>query len=377
MEQQQVITAMCTIRDFGAVGDGKTDDTAAIQSALNAAAETNGTVFVPEGTYCCSEIKLPPHTGLVGNATWGYRGDKSGSVLKLNRDDATCLINITGAIGSTLNGLLLQGGNLGKGIHGILLSRDPNRKEEETQRIERCQVTHFSGDGIRLETAWCFSLRGCHSAFNHGDGLSLGGYDGFILDNWFSGNQGAGIASRGGSASITVTGNRIEWNRDGGILLRGASYYNITGNYIDRSGNAGIIMLPGEAENPADAFPCVCMTVTGNVIYRSGKPEWTDATDPNASAHIRMERAHGVTCIGNTMCVGQDDGGGRNSPASSMVLRNLKNCIVKDNVMHIGSLKELVRDLGEHEEGVIIKDNVGSLYVETKPDLRIWGSGQM
>jgi hypothetical protein len=40
-----------SVRDFGAVGDGSTDDTAAFQLAINAAASQNKGVFVPDGTY--------------------------------------------------------------------------------------------------------------------------------------------------------------------------------------------------------------------------------------------------------------------------------------------------------------------------------------
>src|SRR5208283_1250467 len=39
------------VRDYKAVGDGKTDDTAAIQKALDAAAKSNGTVHIPEGVF--------------------------------------------------------------------------------------------------------------------------------------------------------------------------------------------------------------------------------------------------------------------------------------------------------------------------------------
>ena len=43
------------VKDFGAAGDGVTDDTAAIQAALNYAANNNkGAVFVPSGVYWCS-----------------------------------------------------------------------------------------------------------------------------------------------------------------------------------------------------------------------------------------------------------------------------------------------------------------------------------
>ncbi|MCX7765540.1 MAG: glycoside hydrolase family 55 protein, partial [Candidatus Sumerlaeia bacterium] len=42
------------VKDFGAIGDGKTDDTKAFQTALDTASgkdEIGGTVFVPQGTY--------------------------------------------------------------------------------------------------------------------------------------------------------------------------------------------------------------------------------------------------------------------------------------------------------------------------------------
>src|SRR2546426_11991882 len=39
------------VRAFGAQGDGTTDDTAAIQSAITAANPTGGTVFLSPGTY--------------------------------------------------------------------------------------------------------------------------------------------------------------------------------------------------------------------------------------------------------------------------------------------------------------------------------------
>ena len=44
-----------SVKDFGATGDGSTDDRAAIQAAITAAQATGGTVYIPEGEY---KIKL-------------------------------------------------------------------------------------------------------------------------------------------------------------------------------------------------------------------------------------------------------------------------------------------------------------------------------
>ncbi|MBA1291394.1 glycoside hydrolase family 55 protein, partial [Pseudomonas japonica] len=48
------------VKDFGAVGDGVTDDTAAIQATIDAAAAAGGgTVFVPTGTFIVSAGEEP------------------------------------------------------------------------------------------------------------------------------------------------------------------------------------------------------------------------------------------------------------------------------------------------------------------------------
>ena len=86
------------VTQFGAIGDGVADDTAAFRAALAEAGKINGTVFVPDGVYCCGELRIPPHTGLIGNANWGYL-TVGGSVLQLNDPAASCLLNMTGAAG--------------------------------------------------------------------------------------------------------------------------------------------------------------------------------------------------------------------------------------------------------------------------------------
>ncbi len=54
-------TAAISVRDFGAVGDGKTDDTVAIQTAINCTPR-RGRLYFPEGTYLTAPLNLKSHT---------------------------------------------------------------------------------------------------------------------------------------------------------------------------------------------------------------------------------------------------------------------------------------------------------------------------
>ncbi len=81
-------TGWFDVRSFGARGDGKTDDSRAIQAALDAARVAGGgVVYVPPGTY----LVAPPRPAkgspalasmTIGSRTW-LRGDGAASVLKV------------------------------------------------------------------------------------------------------------------------------------------------------------------------------------------------------------------------------------------------------------------------------------------------------
>jgi len=334
------------VRQFGAKGDGRSADTKSIQGAVDAAAAGGGAVFLPPGVYRCAELQVRPHVALTGIPAWDYeRG--FGSVIRLADPHARCLLNITGAFGATIDGLSLDGGKLGACVHGVWLNKPDYGKQEDTFRIERCQIANFSGDGVRLTRAWCFSIRHSMIAYNAGDGVSLRGWDGFLLDNWLSGNQGAGFAAREENAACTFTGNRIEWNREG-ILISGGDGYNITGNYFDRAGTCGLAVEGGEQ-----------MSITGNFIKRSGKSARPGTYD---SSQIRLERARGITCSANNLVVGRDDNNsGLWSPSYGIVYKELQHCVIGNNVLHDGALQQLMVDLGGHGEGVVVKDNPGCL----------------
>ncbi|MCH5201473.1 MAG: glycoside hydrolase family 28 protein, partial [Oscillospiraceae bacterium] len=56
-------TCAVNVKDFGAVGDGKTDDTVSIQTAINCL-PVGGRLFIPDGVYSIAPINLKSHITL-------------------------------------------------------------------------------------------------------------------------------------------------------------------------------------------------------------------------------------------------------------------------------------------------------------------------
>jgi len=331
------------ILDFGAIPDDSTDSTAAVQAALDKAGEVMGEVVVPPGIYRVGHLKMHPQTKLSGTSAWLFR-DFGGSVFRLNTEDTDCMIDITGAFGCQISGMNLDGGKLGSKISGVKLYYPEYNGggKEHTPTFDDCRIGNFTGDGIRLEHIWCFSVRHCMLCFNDGAGLFIDGWDGFVLDNWFSGNGSGGFICGGCAASVTATGNRVEWNRVGGFIFPRGNTMNITGNYFDRS--FGPALKLGSHDGGLDS-----LTITGNLINRSGKPGKGVETEEDSS-HVYMENCTNVTFTGNTLRHGRDDGGkGVFSPDICLVVKSCDCCIFANNAMNGGSMKELIRYDGKGE----------------------------
>jgi polygalacturonase len=89
--------SVINVKDYGATGDGTTDDTVAIQSALTAVPSTGGKVYVPAGTYIVS-------TSLFAKSATHLCGDGIGVTI-LKRKAATQTNSST-----TLTGPILTAG---------------------------------------------------------------------------------------------------------------------------------------------------------------------------------------------------------------------------------------------------------------------------
>src|ERR1700686_2592146 len=72
LAKEPSVDTVFDVSRHGAKGDGKTDDTKSIQSAIDQAASHGGSVFLPPGIYASSALQLRPHVALIGIPAWDY-----------------------------------------------------------------------------------------------------------------------------------------------------------------------------------------------------------------------------------------------------------------------------------------------------------------
>lgn len=136
--------AVINVLDFGATGNGSTDDTAAIQDALNSIA-TSGTVFFPAGTYIATSLSLPKSCSLVG-------AKYSSATLKLKNSATanTDFITTNYQNNIEISGIFFDGNGANQsytadnGQNGILVRNSQN------VIITECRFKDWGKDGVLL-----------------------------------------------------------------------------------------------------------------------------------------------------------------------------------------------------------------------------------
>ncbi len=345
------MTNIFDITTLGAVADGKTDCTMAIQKAIDIAEKLQGEVFIPSGEYLTGKLYLRPYVKISGINTRSYRNN-GGSILKLNDEKVNCMLDLSVAYGCHIEGICLDGGCLGENIHGILTDRedDAELQEEDSFVIDNVKISNFSGDGLHLQRIWCFSLRHSMIYKNRGNGLYVFGWDGFIIDNWFSYNEGAGVYSDKEISAVLFNANRVEWNKVAGFKFINPISVNIVGNAFDASGGPGLDLKNDKGQR------AINMTVTGNSFSRSGLI-CNRNEHSGKECHLHIERGMNLVVIGNVFYEGFDDNGNREylSPKAALVIKKLENCTIKDNIFDKSATEQIIEDYGEHLAGNIIQ----------------------
>ncbi|MFT8599513.1 MAG: glycosyl hydrolase family 28-related protein [Leuconostoc pseudomesenteroides] len=219
------------VKNFGAIGDGVTDDTRAIQKALDTFENVGGTVFIPQGTYKISDtLKVYQGTTIKGA---GIGGRKGGYMLDPSEEDARPGTNIV-QIAKDKDGIananelvyniqlfdfILTGTGSGTG-NGINFDWAVDGNQNSDGRLshlsfKRLFITDFGANGLLMRTPILTTMEQVHSQRNGGSGFKIfqSGFGNSFTNTWTAGNNiGYNLD---GTAYNTFHGTAADYNNVG------------------------------------------------------------------------------------------------------------------------------------------------------------------
>lgn len=231
------------VRDLGAMGDGTTDDTAAIQAAIGiAGAAGGGTVVFPAGTYrVTSPIVVSRNAvDLVGSSSSASAIVGYGPIDVLQLGDGsggTGGVTYTGVYGGSVRDLEIRAGD-GEVRRG-LLARGARVYEFRNVRVEAVTAGRgFSVAGVDIRESYVQRWFGGEVRGAAGHGYVVPVIDGFSNDLQFFGTSavdcgGTGFKDGGGAGRRYEV--YAEGNAGGGLVLAHVSGFSVRGTYYERN----------------------------------------------------------------------------------------------------------------------------------------------
>jgi hypothetical protein len=157
----QKLSDVISVKDFGAVGDGTTDDYAAIQNAITyAQSGYNRTVYFPDGNYSVSaSVTFTSQTGIdcSSNATITATSNTFPVLTLAPANYGNTILNIPSLYGGSI-GLYLYGtalaqiniGNIANCVDGLVLAIDNTNKVCADNVITFTVINSCSSAGIKF-----------------------------------------------------------------------------------------------------------------------------------------------------------------------------------------------------------------------------------
>lgn len=318
----QTISGSINVRDFGAKGDGATDDRASINNAL-ASAPSGGAVFIPAASFAVSgTITVPAGKTLQldAGATLALANSANATVVNLAGAGSTLTggtISANGANQSGGSGVTIASGATGAAVRRVTVANAylygiyaPN---SNYVTIEDCVVTDSGNIGIFIEASAGAAADVISPTIRHcrvdrtgkGTGVAEGGIKvhgngtykvlrptvlgcrvlmpfsptdttaipieifngsnyGTVNDNHtLGGSMGISIDR---SDHSTVVGNQVYGANVYGIELAGSKYCTVAGNTIDGKNDSGTVIMDEGISLTGSSPYSDYAAITGNTI---------------------------------------------------------------------------------------------------------------
>jgi len=282
------------VKAYGAKGDGVTDDTAAIQAAIDAS--TDGNVFAPAGSY-----KITSSLTSIG---------KKINLIGAGRDLTIILTTATGhdgwgiSTGSRMAHLTLRGPNAASAGNAGLDSGNAT-----DVAVEDCIIEQWGDAGINTggsSARWIIRNNIIRNNLQQGIFIASNTTDCVVSDNIVTGNSANGIDVNGQRNVISDNVVRSNGGSGGatdrwGILISAVSganadYNSVTGNIVSASGAQGIIVraTAGQTANYNKIIGNTSIANTGSGSNGDGI-----AIDGSAAGTLTGNQIIGNLCQGN------------------------------------------------------------------------------
>jgi polygalacturonase len=268
------------VKNKGALGNGKHDDTAAIQRAINALPKSGGTVFIPAGRYMINarkSLRLHSHTRLKLADNAELKAIPNGAtryyVIKVNRASNVAIVG-----GKITGDRTAHKGNRGEWGYGIDISGSDH------VLVRNVKLSNFWGDGMwigalghgrKLDRSNYVTLNNVTSSNNRRQGLSIGPAHHIYIYNstfknthgtkpeagidfepgkqgpvdtvrveksTFTGNRGNGVEIHNRVSKLTFKNNTFNGNHGFGLMSINGHHMDMLGNHATRNGLAGMRM---------------------------------------------------------------------------------------------------------------------------------------
>lgn len=234
---QNKLSDYISVKDFGAVGDGTTDDTTAIQNAINSLSSTGGSVYFPTGQYLISTTLTVSTQGITlfgsnSTALWDSATSilSGGSQIVKKSTMTTDAIQVSN-LRFQMQDLAVRGqsGNTGDGVY---------LQNGYSPALINVSVAGVGGSGIRIgsKTNGNYNVNGWQltnvtSQKNNQHGV-------LIYDQTTAGLAGSPNANAGTAIGLNVSANSGE-----GLRIENGQFNTFIGLLSQQNSNYGVVLI--------------------------------------------------------------------------------------------------------------------------------------